>query len=352
MFKSKSPDTRPSAYPVSLLIQALLMLVIAVASAGMGTVSIDAGTVLRVIGHHMIGWPQEPSWPPHIDAIVWLARMPRILMAIASGAILAAAGAALQAAVRNALADPYVLGVNSGASTGAALVITVVGTASGGVLMLSGAAFIGAAAAMVLVLVIAGAAGASPFRLIMAGLAVGYALHSVTSFLIFASDSPEAARSVMFWLLGSLASIHWATVQITFIAAFIFLILMFLASGHLDALAAGDDTALAVGIDPRRTRLFLMAVVSVGIGVVVAGAGSIGFVGLLVPHLGRALVGARHSVLLPSCTFLGASLLLLSDLGARLLFAPHEMAIGVVTGMVGAPFLLFIMYRAGRTTPD
>ena len=354
MLQSKLNRSEPrlSGYSVSLLIQASLMLAIAVVSAGTGTVSIDAATVLRIIGHHMIGWPQEPSWQPHIDAIVWLARMPRIMMAIAAGAILAVAGAALQAAVRNALADPYVLGVNSGASTGAALVITGVGTAAGGVLLLSGAAFIGAAGAMVLVLAIAGAAGASPFRLIMAGLAVGYALHSMTSFLIFASDSPEAARSVMFWLLGSLASIHWETVQITFIAAFIFLILMFLAAGHLDALAAGDDTALAVGIEPRRTRLLLMAIVSMGIGVVVAGAGSIGFVGLLVPHLARALVGARHALLLPSCALLGASLLLLSDLGARLLFAPQEMAIGVVTGVVGAPFLLFIMHRAGRAGPD
>ena len=344
-----SPEPRRlSGYSISLFVQALLMLAIAVISAGSGTVSIDANTVIRIVGHHMIGRPVEPSWAPHIDAIVWLARMPRILMAIASGAILAVSGAALQAAVRNDLADPYVLGVNSGASTGAALIITGVGTAAGGMLLLSGAAFVGAAGAMVLVLVIAGAAGASPFRLIMAGLAVGYALHSVTSFLIFASDSPEAARSVMFWLLGSLASIHWTTVQITFAAALAFLIPAFLASGHLDALAAGDDTALAVGIEPRRTRLLLMAVVSMGVGVVVAGAGSIGFVGLLVPHLGRALVGARHSRLLPSCALLGSSFLLLSDLGARLLFAPHEMAIGVVTGVVGAPFLLFIMHKTGR----
>jgi len=326
-----------------------MMLSIAVISAGSGTVAIAPTTVLQIVSHHLLNWPQEPSWPAHIDAIVWIARMPRVLMAIASGAILAVAGTALQAIVRNPLADPYVLGINSGASTGAALVITGFGAAAGSVVLLSGAAFVGATVAMLLVLAIAGAAGATPFRLIMAGLVVGYALSSITSFLVFASDTAEAARSVMFWLLGSLASIHWTTVQITFVAALIFLILIYLASGHLDALAAGDDTALAVGVEPSRTRLILMIITALGVGVVVAGAGSIGFVGLVVPHLGRALLGARHAILLPASALLGASFLLLADIGARLLFAPHEMAIGVVTGVVGAPFLLFIMHRSGRT---
>lgn len=324
--------------------------VLGVVSLGLGPVPLDPVTVLGVIGHHLVGWPVERDWSAATDAIVWITRLPRVLMAIAVGAVLAMAGAALQAMVRNSMADPYVLGVSSGASAGAALAITLLGGA--GALLLPAAAFAGALLAIGLVLVIGGRAAAqSPFRLILAGLAVGYALSSVTSFLIFASDSPEASRSVMFWLLGSLANVHWPMVLVCLGAAVIGLVGLVSASGRLDALAAGDETALALGIDPGRSRLLLMIGVSLLVGVAVAGAGSIGFVGLVVPHLARALVGPRHALLLPASACLGASFLILADIGARLLFAPTEMAIGVVTGIVGAPLLLLLL-RRGTSGPD
>ena len=324
---------------------AFLALATAIVSAGIGPVAIDSRTVLMIIGHHLFGMPSEITWSPVADTIVWITRMPRVLMAVAVGATLAMAGAALQAMVRNILADPYVLGVSSGASTGAAFAIVVFAGSGGGIWLLSGFSFLGAILATLLVLLIGGAGGnVTPFRLVMAGMAVGYALSSVTSFLIFASDSPEASRSIMFWLLGSLAAIHWATVQLSLTVAVIVLLVLTAASAHLDALAAGDETALAVGIRPEATRLVLMIVVSLAVGVMVAGAGIIGFVGLVVPHMARGLVGARHQVLLPACAFLGASFLLVADIGARMLFAPQEMAIGVVTGIVGAPLLLLLLH--------
>ena len=327
---------------------AVLALVIAVVSAGIGAVAIDPVTVLKIIGHHLFGTPSEITWSRTADIIVWITRMPRVLMAVAVGATLAMAGAALQAMVRNILADPYVLGVSSGASTGAAFAI-VVFAGSGGIWVLSGFSFLGAILATLLVLLIGGAGGkVTPFKLVMAGMAVGYALSSVTSFLIFASDSPEASRAIMFWLLGSLAAIHWSTAQLALVVAALVLIALLAASPHLDALAAGDETALAVGIRPEASRLVLMVIVSLAVGVMVAGAGIIGFVGLIVPHMARALVGARHRVLLPASAFLGASFLLVADIGARMLFAPQEMAIGVVTGIVGAPLLLVLLNRARR----
>lgn len=334
----------------NLAILAIAMVVLAIVSIGLGPVRIDPLTVLFVVSHNLVGLPAEQNWSDAVEAIVWITRMPRVLMAIAVGSALAMAGAALQAMVRNALADPYVLGVSSGASTGAALAITVL-SGIGGAFTLPAAAFCGAVVSILMVLAIGGrAAGASPFRLILAGMAVGYALSSVTSFLIFASDSPEASRSVMFWLLGSLANVHWPMVQLSLFVAVLAVIVLTLASGWLDALAAGEDTALALGIHPGRTRLILMIFVSLIVGVMVSGAGSIGFVGLIVPHMARALVGTRHRLLLPASACLGACFLLVADVGARMLFPPTEMAIGVLTGVVGAPLMLLLLRHNNRLT--
>ncbi len=323
-----------------------IMLTIAVFSSGLGPVSIDALTVSKVATHHIIGIPSEPSWPLYIDSIVWLARLPRIFMAMAAGAILAVSGAVLQAIIRNPLAEPYVLGVNAGASTGAALVITGLSFAAGSIVHLSIAAFLGALFAMVLVLLITGFRDVTSFRLIMSGLAVGYGLSSITSFLIFASDSPEMSRSVMFWLMGSMAAIKWQTAILTTVISIIFLLMIMVFSGYLDAMAAGDETSLAVGISPSQTRISLMVIISMGVGVVIAGAGSIGFVGLIIPHFARSVLGSSHRFMLPSCAFMGGAFLLIADMGARLLFAPQEMAIGVVTGVIGFPFLVYILYSS------
>ncbi len=336
------------APPLVIVLLALGTATLAVISVGLGPVPIDPLTVLLVVSRHSLGLPAEASWTQATDAIVWITRLPRILMALAVGSALAMTGAALQAIVRNGLADPYVLGVSSGASTGAAFAITVLAGA-GGALTLPLSAFAGAVISILLVLAIGGkAAGARPFRLILAGMAVGYALSSATSFLIFASDSPEASRSVMFWLLGSLANVHWPMAQLCLAVAALAALALFAAAGRLDALAAGDDTAFALGVHPGRTRLALMLGVSLIVGVMVAGAGSIGFVGLIVPHMARALVGTRHRLVLPASALLGASFLLLADIAARMLFPPTEMAIGVVTGIVGAPLMLLLLRHSGR----
>ena len=329
---------------------AVLLGLLIVVGVGLGPVSVPPETVAAILWHHATGLG-VPDWPQTTETIVLVARLPRVLMAAAAGAILAMAGAAFQAMVRNALADPYVLGVSSGASAGAAVSILVFGGA-GGALVLSGSAFAGALLAIVLVLVIAGrAASLSPLRLILAGLAVGYAMSSVMSFLVFASDSPEASRAVMFWLLGSLAGVHWSDVGLVGGAAALLVLAVPFVADRLDALASGDELSLALGIHPGATRLVLMLVFSLAVSATVAHVGAIGFVGLVVPHFARSLVGARHVVLLPAAALLGGSFLILADLGARLLFAPTEMAIGVVTGIVGAPLLLLLLARPEAGEP-
>lgn len=317
----------------------------AVLAVATGPVWVDPGTVLGVVGHHL-GLAQAPT-SATADAIVWDVRVPRVLLGLAVGAGLAVCGAALQAMVRNMLADPYLLGINSGASSGAAATI-LFGLGVGlGEHALPTSAFLGALAASLLVFVVARAAGrVTSVRLLLAGVAVGYALSALTSFLIFASGSAEGARSVMFWLLGSLALSSWgAPLLVVVVVCALTTVLLTLAGRRLDAVAIGDETALVLGINPTRFRTQLLVLVSLCIGVVVAASGSIGFVGLVVPHLARRLVGAAHAWSVPVAALLGASFLVWADLAARMLLQPRELPIGIVTALVGAPFLLHLVRR-------
>ncbi|WP_226656577.1 iron ABC transporter permease [Leifsonia sp. LS1] len=323
------------------------LLVTLVLSLGTGAVPLSPGAVLSAIARGLLGGDTSGDVAAQV---VWSARLPRILMAAVAGAGLAFAGAVLQALVRNSLADPYLLGLNSGASTGVAIVVLVVG--SGTALAVSGAALVGAVLTVALVLALAGAGRArGPHRIVLAGLAVGYALSAVTSLLLFLSDSPEAARSVMFWLLGSLAAVQPTMIVAVAIAVALGLAGLVLISGRIDALASGDDSAIAAGLDPERSRFAILAGTSAVVGVIVAGVGGVGFIGLVVPHLGRALVGARHRRLLPASALIGAILLVAADTGARTLLAPHEIPVGVITGVIGAPVLLALLARGGNDRP-
>lgn len=317
-----------------------------VLGVAIGPIWIEPVDVIRVIGAHLSG-SELAAGEATNDVIVWDVRVPRVLMAVAVGAGLAVCGAALQAMVRNMLADPYLLGINSGASSGAAATI-LFGLGLGiGEHALSVSAFLGALAASMLVFLVARAAGrVTPVRLLLAGVAVGYALSALTSFLIFASGSAEGARSVMFWLLGSLSLARWGAPLVALgIVVAVTATILTVWGRRLDALAIGDETAHVLGVSPTRFRTQLLVLVSLCIGFVVAASGSIGFVGLVVPHLARRLVGAAHEWSIPAAALLGAIFLLWADLLSRMLLQPRELPIGIVTAMVGAPFLLYLIRR-------
>lgn len=331
---------------------ALGLLGTVVVALGVGAATVPAGTVARVLGHHLIGLPADSSWSAPLDAIVWQVRLPRVILGVVVGAGLAVCGVALQAMVRNVLADPYLLGVNSGASSGAAAAILFgigVGSLEHALQVM---AFLGALGASLLVFLVARTSGrVTSIRLLLAGVAVGYALYATTSFLIFASGSAEGARSVMFWLLGSLALAQWGTpLAITTVVVLATVVLLGLWSRRLDVLAIGDETAHTLGVRPERFRLQLLVVVALCVGVVVAASGSIGFVGLVVPHLARRAVGATHARVVPVAALLGAILLVWADVLARTLFQPQEIPIGIVTSLIGAPFLLVLIRRLHATT--
>ncbi|MDN6387088.1 MAG: iron ABC transporter permease, partial [Corynebacterium sp.] len=232
----------------------------------------------------------------------------------------------------------------------ATAILTGVGTGMGaglGDYVLQTSAFLGAVVASFVVFGVARSGGRiTPTRLIMAGVAIGYALSALTSFLIFASDSAESSRSVMFWLLGSLGLASWSGPLAAVVVVVLVVTALLLVLGpRLDALTAGDDTALTLGVNPERMRILLLVLSCLLVGTVVAMAGSIGFVGLVVPHLARRLVGGAHRAVIPVCALLGAVLLCWADIGSRTLLAPQEIPVGIITALVGAPFLLILVRR-------
>lgn len=318
---------------------------------GAGAVGIDPATVARIVGHHLVGLPGAAAVDPTSDAIVWQVRLPRVVLAVLVGAGLAVCGVALQAMVRNVLADPYLLGINSGASTGAAAAILFGLGAGLGQHALPASAFLGAVAASALVLAVARSGGRlTSTRMLLAGVAVGYALSGLTSFLVFASGSAEGARSVMFWLLGSLGLAQWdAPLAVVAVVVILTVALLAVWGRGLDALAVGDETAHTLGVSPDRFRTLLLLVVSLCVAVLVAAAGSIGFVGLVVPHLARRAVGAGHVRVVPTAALMGAILLVWADVASRVLLQPQEIPIGIITSVVGAPFLLLLIRRLHAT---
>ena len=329
-----------------LVLLALALLLTPALTVVIGAAAVPLDEVIGVLASHIPGLDVQITWDRSIDAIVWDTRLPRIIAGVAVAAILGVSGVVLQAVVRNALAEPYVLGVSAGASSGAAFAIIIVGTSVATAVGVM--AFAGALLATLLVLAIAGRTQ-SPLQLILGGLGVGFGFQALTNLIIFSSDSPETARSVMFWTLGSLARVGWDSVPVITIAALLLTVLMVLCGPILDALASGDRTAQAVGVEPARARILLLIPVSAAIALAVATAGGIGFVGLVVPHLVRSFIGPAHRFLVLGSALAAGLFLVWADAFARLAFAPAEVPIGVVTGLVGAPWLVLLVRRQGHS---
>lgn len=308
----------------------------------LGSVEVPAGEVWAVLARHLTGARAEPG--TH-DLIVWELRVPRALLAALVGAGLGLVGTAVQALVRNPLADPYLLGVSSGASLGA-LGAIVAGVGAGGTLGVSAAAFGGALASFALVWLVARRGGGfSPLRLVLSGIAIGQFLGGLCSYLVLRAGDEQQTRGVLFWLMGSLGGATWGQLAVPAAAVALGALLLQARARALNALVLGDETAAGLGLDPDRLRRELFVVTSLLTGVMVAVSGAVGFVGLLVPHLCRLLVGGDHRRLLPLSALTGAVLLTAVDTVARTALDAQELPIGVVTALLGAPVLLFLLDR-------
>lgn len=280
--------------------------------------------------------------------IVWDIRLPRVLLAAVVGAGLSTVGVATQAMVRNALADPFVLGISSGASVGASAVALFGFFGALGLYALSTAAFLGALGATLLVYLIARAGGGlSPLRLVLTGTAMSYGFSAITTLMVFRSPNGHAAQSTMFWLLGSLGGVTWRSLPVATVVVALGIGYLSLSARRLNALAMGDETATTLGVDPTRFRRELFGVTAAVTGVVVAVSGAVGFVGLMLPHLVRLAIGSDHRRVLLLAPLAGAVFLVWVDVLARTLAAPEELPLGVITAAIGVPCFLLLMGRRG-----
>jgi iron complex transport system permease protein len=326
-----------------------LLAVAIIAGAALGETAIPLSVVLQAMANKLFG--AGFILDPIDEGIVWSYRLTRALVATCCGAGLAVSGVVLQALLRNPLADPYLLGISAGASTGA-VSVALLGLGAG-MLSLSMGAFIGAIAAFGLVALLARASGGGTRdgtgQIILAGIAGSQLFNAVTSFLITKSASAEQARGIMFWLLGNLSGVNWQDVMLAVPVATAGVLLVAWHTRALDAFTFGADSAASLGVPVRRVQATLIGCAALVTAVMVSIVGSIGFVGLVIPHAARLLVGVRHGRLVPASALIGAVFLIAADVLSRTLIKGQVLPIGVVTALIGAPAFAVILVRGRRT---
>lgn len=324
---------------VFLVLAALLVAIVAGVAIGEMTIPMETtvAAVTNRLGFTAVALPRIQ------EAVIWDYRLSRSLVAAFCGAGLALSGAILQSLLRNSLAEPYVLGISAGASTGAVSVM-LLGFGAGAI-SLSAGAFAGALIAFVFVVMLSSGRQTAD-RTILAGVAASQLFNALTSYIVSTSANAEQARSVMFWLLGSLAGVRWPEVTLAASVVTVGLIVCIWHARALDAFTFGEDAARSLGIAVRRVRVLLLLVTALMTATIVSMVGAIGFVGLVIPHAARFIVGPGHIRLLPACALIGALFMVLADIVSRIVIAPQILPIGVVTALVGVPFFCVILYRA------
>ena len=331
-----------------LIIAALLTVMVA---TGMGPVSVSPETTARILLSKIpgIGGNIVPDWKPVEQNIVLVLRLPRVCLGLVVGASLAICGVTMQALVRNNLADPFILGVSSGAAAFATLgmlfgVFSFLGTYS-----LSISAFIGAAITIIFVYVLSRVRGRINItQLLLSGVAVSMIMDGLTSVIKLGAPNALGLHNAEFWMSGSLASAKWAYLKLPLIVLILCMAFLLLNYRGLNLLLLGDDNAGALGINVRLLQKELILVASLMAGVTLAVSGTIGFVGLMVPHFTRLLVGGDHRKVLPIAALLGGILVVWVDVAARLIIAPEELPVGILTAIIGGPIFIVLLKRSNK----
>ena len=331
-----------------LIIAALLTVMVA---TGMGPVSVSPETTARILLSKIpgIGRNIVPNWKPVEQNIVLVLRLPRVCLGLVVGASLAICGVTMQALVGNNLADPFILGVSSGAAAFATLgmlfgVFSFLGTYS-----LSISAFIGAAVTIIFVYVLSRVRGRINItQLLLSGVAVSMIMDGLTSVIKLGAPNALGLHNAEFWMSGSLASAKWAYLKLPLIVLILCMAFLLLNYRGLNLLLLGDDNAGALGINVRLLQKELILVASLMAGVTIAVSGTIGFVGLMVPHFTRLLVGGDHRKVLPIAALLGGILVVWVDVAARLIIAPEELPVGILTAIIGGPIFIVLLKRSNK----
>lgn len=315
-----------------------------IVAVGMGPVSIPFSEVWNVIWSKIFNL--ENSVANNMENIVWQLRVPRVLLGVIVGAGLSLSGVGMQAFTKNPLADPYVLGISSGASAGAVMAVLTDKLNVFGIFAMPIGAFCGALITILLVYLLSSTRnGILPMKLILTGIAVSSLFGALTNYMIFNANNESGIRNATFWMMGGLSGTKWVYLIVPAIVLVIAIIVFMLLSNALNTLLLGETTAITLGVNVKSVRKIVIVVTAFLTGSIVAVSGSIGFVGLVIPHIVRTIVGTEHRKVIPVSCFIGALFIVWADVAARVIAAPADLPIGIITAIIGAPFFIWLVRK-------
>lgn len=332
---------------VTALVLLLIALVLSLlAAVTIGSTDIPFSDVYHVILYKIFGVGDPAFGEGNLFRAVWYLRLPRLLMAAGIGMALAVCGVVMQAIVKNPLADPYVLGISSGASLGATLAIMLGVGAALGENSIGIMAFLGAFAVSLLVVGLANMGGrANSVKLLLAGMAVSSVCSAFSNFIVYIAHDRDGMQTVTYWMMGSMAGATWERDAAVLLVALLGAGFFWTQHRNLNLMLLGDESAITLGTDLHRWRQLYLLVSAAMVGFAVYAAGMIGFVGLIIPHVVRMLFGTDHKKLIPLCALAGAVFLVWADVACRVLIKGTELPIGILTSMIGAPCFIYLMAR-------
>lgn len=330
-----------------LIVIIFLAIITSLLCLGYGSVNIPSNISLKVVANKITGTDIFPViWKKSTANIVWNIRAPRVILAFVTGASLSIVGLIMQTITKNNLAEPYILGISSGASTGAVAVIVLSNTYTFlKLITIEQGAFIGAFISIVIVFFINSKQFFNKNSLILTGVGVSAFFMACTNVIIYSSKNNSQLVTAMFWMTGSLSSASWENIAYPAIVLVVMLLALLLYSYELDILLMGEINARTLGVNIKWIKLFLILLSTLLVSLVVSVTGIIGFIGLVVPHIARKLVGYKHRNVTLFSTFIGGIFLVISDTVARSYFSPEEMPIGVITAFCGTPLFLWIIRK-------
>ncbi|MEG2290290.1 MAG: iron ABC transporter permease [Clostridium sp.] len=347
-FKNKRSLSRKKGFLFWMIVLSLILLATIITAIAIGSTYIKPGEVYKVLLSKLTnGAVYSDSFSVMTQNIIWEIRFPRVLLGAICGAGLALCGVLMQCVTKNPIAEPYILGISSGASCGAVAVIVLGGMSSIGINSITTGAFVGSLISGILVFAIGTQMGktTSTTRLVLSGMAISTIFSSLTNLLIYSAENSNQAKSALFWTVGSLGGAKWEVLLFPFIMLVIVMIVAVIMSKSLDVLLLGDDSAIILGINVKLIKFIILILATLLTSALVAITGAIGFIGLVVPHICRTIAGSDHKKLIALSSLIGAIFLIASDILARGLFPPIEIPIGIITSLVGGPFFLYLISK-------
>lgn len=338
----------PAAFRVLMIVLVVALVVSMVATSCLGAIAVSLPDAFAILVNRLFGvpLPADGSITTATQNVIWQLRFPRILLGVAVGAGLALAGVVMQASVQNTLAEPYILGISSGATFGATFAI-MLGAGSIGLAGVSSVplfSFLGSIVATVGVLLLASAGGKmTASKLVLSGMILNALFTALSNFIVTVAADAEGMLDLKFWTMGSLTRAGWDNVGYVLLVVLVAVAFFLTQFRSLNVLLMGDEAATTLGLHTARRRWVYLIVSALLVGCLVAAVGTIGFVGLMIPHIARSLVGSDHRRLIPAAVLIGAIFMLWADAAARTLMPNSEVPIGILTAVIGAPFFVYIM---------